>query len=89
MNADVILLCGARLNWILHFGIAPRFKKGVKIIQMDCDPLEAHNNVRSDVMLLGDAKAVLKQLTVNVKGHIMEKTSPWWVKLADICAKNS
>lgn len=31
-NADVIFLCGARLNWILHFGEAPRFKKGVKII---------------------------------------------------------
>ena len=31
-NADVIFLCGARLNWILHFGLPPRFKKGVKII---------------------------------------------------------
>lgn len=31
-NADVVFLCGARLNWILHFGEAPRFKKGVKII---------------------------------------------------------
>jgi 2-hydroxyacyl-CoA lyase 1 len=31
-NADVILLCGARLNWILHFGEAPRFKKDVKFI---------------------------------------------------------
>jgi len=59
LNADVILLCGARLNWILHFGIQPRFKKGVKIIQMDSDPLEAHNNVRSEIVLLGDAKAVL------------------------------
>jgi 2-hydroxyacyl-CoA lyase 1 len=31
-NADVIFLCGARLNWILHFGAPPRFKKDVKII---------------------------------------------------------
>ena len=31
-NADVILLCGARLNWILHFGLPPRFKHDVKII---------------------------------------------------------
>lgn len=31
-NADVILLAGARLNWILHFGLAPRFNKNVKII---------------------------------------------------------
>lgn len=31
-NADVIFLCGARLNWILHFGEPPRFKKDVKFI---------------------------------------------------------
>ena len=31
-NADVIFLCGARLNWILHFGQSPRFRKDVKII---------------------------------------------------------
>lgn len=31
-NADVIFLAGCRLNWILHFGESPRFKKGVKII---------------------------------------------------------
>jgi len=30
--ADTVLLVGARLNWILHFGAAPRFQKGVKII---------------------------------------------------------
>ena len=31
-NADVIFLCGARLNWILHFGLPPRFRPDVKII---------------------------------------------------------
>src|SRR5829696_375893 len=25
-NADVVLLLGARLNWILHFGMAPRYR---------------------------------------------------------------
>ena len=33
-SADVILLLGARLNWILHFGREPRFKRDVKIIQV-------------------------------------------------------
>jgi len=39
-NADVIFLCGARLNWILHFGFPPRFNKDVKIIQLENDPHE-------------------------------------------------
>ena len=33
-GADVILLIGARLNWILHFGQPPRFNPDVKIIQV-------------------------------------------------------
>lgn len=34
-RADVILLLGARLNWILHFGRPPRFNKDVFIIQVE------------------------------------------------------
>jgi 2-hydroxyacyl-CoA lyase 1 len=34
-EADVIILLGARLNWILHFGLPPRFNKNVKVIQAD------------------------------------------------------
>lgn len=33
-KADVILLLGARLNWILHFGRPPRYSSNVKIIQV-------------------------------------------------------
>lgn len=33
-EADVILLLGARLNWILHFGLPPRFNPKVKVIQV-------------------------------------------------------
>uniref|UniRef100_A0A8B9PGR8 2-hydroxyacyl-CoA lyase n=1 Tax=Apteryx owenii TaxID=8824 RepID=A0A8B9PGR8_APTOW len=32
--ADVIILLGARLNWILHFGLPPRFRQEVKVIQL-------------------------------------------------------
>lgn len=34
LQADVVLLLGARLNWILHFGLPPRFDPDVKIIQV-------------------------------------------------------
>ncbi|PIO33922.1 hypothetical protein AB205_0166640, partial [Aquarana catesbeiana] len=33
LHADLILLLGARLNWMLHFGLPPRFQPDVKIIQ--------------------------------------------------------
>lgn len=34
-NSDVILLLGARLNWMLHFGRPPRFQSNVKVIQVN------------------------------------------------------
>ena len=33
-DADCIILLGARLNWMLHFGRPPRFDPNVKIIQV-------------------------------------------------------
>ncbi|CAG7639819.1 unnamed protein product, partial [Allacma fusca] len=33
-KADVVLLLGARVNWMLHFGQPPRFNPNVKIIQV-------------------------------------------------------
>jgi 2-hydroxyacyl-CoA lyase 1 len=33
-DSDCIILLGARLNWMLHFGKPPRFHPDVKIIQV-------------------------------------------------------
>lgn len=34
LKADVVLVLGARLNWMLHFGQPPRYAPDVKIIQV-------------------------------------------------------
>jgi 2-hydroxyacyl-CoA lyase 1 len=34
-DSDCIILLGARLNWMLHFGKTPRFNPNVKIIQVN------------------------------------------------------
>jgi len=61
-NADVVLLMGARLNWIMHFGLPPRWNKDVKVIQMDISPEEIGTNVPAAVGLVGDGKAITGQL---------------------------
>ncbi len=30
---------GARFNWILHFGLPPRYNKDVRVIQLDIAPV--------------------------------------------------
>ncbi|CAG8616895.1 13773_t:CDS:2, partial [Cetraspora pellucida] len=61
-NADVIILLGARLNWILHFGAPPKFSKHVKFIQVDILPEEHNNHRRIHVALLGHLPLVVSQL---------------------------
>jgi 2-hydroxyacyl-CoA lyase 1 len=61
-KADVILVLGARLNWILHFGRPPRFDSKVKIIQVDILPEEVHNSVQSNVALVGDIGEIMNQI---------------------------
>ena len=61
-NADLVFLIGARLNWILHFGLPPRFREGVRVVQLDIAGEEIGTNVPTEVALVGDAKAVMGQL---------------------------
>jgi len=61
-EADVIFLMGARLNWILHFGLPPRFNKDVRIVQLDISPEAIGNNVPAEVGLVGDGKTIVSQL---------------------------
>ena len=70
-NEDVIFLMGARLNWIMHFGLPPRFNPNVRVIQMDISAEEIGTNVPTEVALVGDAKAITAQLNMALK------QSPW------------
>ncbi|XP_026564026.1 2-hydroxyacyl-CoA lyase 1 isoform X1 [Pseudonaja textilis] len=81
--ADVIVLLGARLNWILHFGLPPRFQPDVKVIQVDIFAEELGNNVKPAAGLLGDVKAVTDQLLheFNKKLWRYPSDTDWWKDL--------
>ncbi|KAG2230928.1 hypothetical protein INT48_003328 [Thamnidium elegans] len=65
-EADVVLLIGARLNWILHFGHSPRWNPIVRFIQIDIAPEEIGNNRNDTLPLLGDIQLVVSQLTQSI-----------------------
>ncbi len=62
-EADVVLVVGTRLNFIVGFGLPPRWAADVKVIQVDVHREEIGRNRTIDVGIVGDAKVVLKQLT--------------------------
>ena len=82
-NADLVLLMGARLNWILHFGQPPRFDPKVRVIQVDISAEEIGTNVPTEVALVGDAKAITGQLNASLKASPWQypAETTWWTQL--------
>ena len=78
-QADVIVLMGARLNWIMHFGLPPRFGKEVRIIQLDIAAESIHQNVPAEVALVGDGKAIVGQLNKALENRqwFCPDDTPW------------
>lgn len=89
-NADLIFLMGARLNWILHFGHAPRFAKGVRIIQMDIAAEEIGNSIPTEVALVGDARSITEQLNQALEQDDWSYSTDteWWKALHENAGQN-
>jgi 2-hydroxyacyl-CoA lyase 1 len=90
-EADVIFLMGARLNWIMHFGLPPRFNRKVRIVQLDIAAEAISQNVPAEVALVGDGRAVIGQLNkaLAVRQWFYPKDTPWRASIAEKAAANA
>src|SRR3984893_5126728 len=90
-NADVVFLMGARLNWIMHFGLPPRFNKDVRIIQLDIAPETIGQNAPTAVALVGGGKAIVGQLNkaLEKREWVYPKDMPWHAAIAEKAAANA
>ncbi|KAL9024762.1 MAG: hypothetical protein Q9196_006271, partial [Gyalolechia fulgens] len=62
-EADLVLLLGARLNWILHFGSPPKWSPRAKFVQIDIDPNTLGANAADPALAIhGDLATVIPQL---------------------------
>jgi 2-hydroxyacyl-CoA lyase 1 len=89
--ADVIMLMGARLNWIMHFGRPPRFSKNVRIVQIDIAAEAISQNVPAEVALVGDGKAIVGQLNRALESFewFYPADADWHKALAEKAAANA
>ncbi|TKA78636.1 hypothetical protein B0A55_02678 [Friedmanniomyces simplex] len=62
-HADVVLVLGAKLNWILSFGLPPKWSPDVKIIQVDINADElGKNGGHPTLSVVGDVGLVVDEL---------------------------
>jgi 2-hydroxyacyl-CoA lyase 1 len=90
-QADVVFLMGARFNWIMHFGLPPRYNKDVRVIQLDIEPEAMHQNKPAEVALVGDGKAIVGQLNQALASRqwFYPKETAWRAAIAKKSAENA
>lgn len=84
-EADLIIIVGTRMNFIIGHASAPRFAAAAKIARIDIDTDEFAASPRYvDIPVVGDCKMVLQQLLKAVTGKVApESFGAWRKKLAD------
>lgn len=87
-NTDVVLLLGARLNWILHFGEAPKWSSAVRIAQVDIHAEELNRgSADPGLSIAGDINEVVSQLSGVLHGWRFGGAG-WYKQLAESTEKN-
>jgi acetolactate synthase-1/2/3 large subunit len=66
-EADLVLVVGTRLNWMIQYG--RRFAPDAKVVQIDINGAEIGHNRSVDLGIVGDAKAVLGQMNALIEAN--------------------
>jgi thiamine pyrophosphate-dependent acetolactate synthase large subunit-like protein len=84
-DADLIIVLGTRMNYIISHAAPPRFNAAAKIARIDIDATEIATAARTvDIGIVGDCRMVLNQLLAGLKGKVSPDLYKAWRKtLAD------
>ncbi len=77
-EADVVVVVGARLNWMLSFGRG-KWNPDVKFVQLDVEAQEIDVNVPIAAPVVGDMNASLDAILARLEGKKIA-IDPEWVK---------
>jgi oxalyl-CoA decarboxylase len=73
-QADVVMLIGGRLNWLLSHGKAPTWSGTTKFVQVDISPIEMDSNRPIAAPVVGDIKSAISAfLAALTPGQIQPK----------------
>jgi oxalyl-CoA decarboxylase len=94
-EADVVMLVGARLNWLLSQGKGKTWGGdnakawgGQKFVQIDISPQEADSNVRIDAPVVGDIGSCVAAMLAGIGANWPKPPSDWLDAIAERKTKN-
>ncbi len=94
-EADVVMLIGARLNWLLSQGkgktwggATSKSWGGQKFVQIDISPQEADSNVRIDAPVVGDVGSCVSALLAAIGSNWIKPPAEWTGAITERKDKN-
>ena len=87
-QADVVMLVGARLNWLLGHGEPPEWAADSQFIQVDISPTEIDSNRGIAAPLVGDIGSVMAALRAGMKPGSVAAPQAWLDELSNKKKKN-
>jgi oxalyl-CoA decarboxylase len=87
-RGDVVMLVGARLNWLLGHGASPPWSADAKFIQIDAAASEFDSNRPITAPLAGDIGSVMSALLDRIEAHRIVAPTAWTDELAERRARN-
>ncbi|MBO0736076.1 MAG: oxalyl-CoA decarboxylase [Alphaproteobacteria bacterium] len=76
-NADVVMLAGARLNWLLSHGRPPLWSEGTRFVQVDISPTEIDSNRAIAAPVVGDIKSAFAAFNRTLKPGRIGRQAAW------------
>jgi len=94
-EADVVMLIGARLNWLLSHGKGKTWGGdnhkawgGQKFVQVDIWPQEADSNVKIDAPVIGDIGSCVSEMLKGIGSGWQKPPAEWTGAINERKAKN-
>jgi oxalyl-CoA decarboxylase len=76
-QADVVMLIGARLNWLLGHGKSPQWSPAARFVQLDIVPTEMDSNRPIAAPVVGDIASSIPALLAMLKPGRVKPGSAW------------
>ncbi len=88
-QADVVMLIGARLNWLLGHGRSPQWSPTAQFIQLDIEPREIDSNRPIAAPVVGDIASSVSALLAGLKPGQIQPRTAWLDALAEHKRRNA
>ena len=87
-EADVVMIVGARLNWLLSHGKGKTWGGPKQFIQVDISPTEADSNVAIAAPVIGDIGSCMSAMLAGIKSGFNKPSAEWTGAIAERKEKN-